>query len=163
LCDEVTSALDTVVGAAILDLLQELRRELHVSYMFISHDISTVRAVCDDVIVLYAGRRVESGKPRLLDAPPHHPYTGLLVDSVPALKRGWLDKRRNAGVCALPPLSAGTGGDELCSFRTRCPARIEGTCNAVRPPMRTLPSGVQILCHRSADELRQFQPLRGAA
>ena len=106
LCDEVTSALDTVVGAAILDLLRELRRELHVSYMFISHDISTVRAVCDDVIVLYAGRRVEAGKPRLLDQPPHHPYTGLLVDSVPALKRGWLDARCNVVTRALPPLSS---------------------------------------------------------
>ena len=163
LCDEVTSALDTVVGAAILDLLRELRRELDVSYMFISHDISTVRAVCDDVIVLYAGRRVEAGQPRLLDQPPHHPYTGLLVDSVPALKRGWLDARRNLGTSVLPPLSEGAGGGELCSFRTRCPARIEGKCNAQRPPLRTLPSGVQILCHRSAEELKTLQPLRGAA
>ena len=163
LCDEVTSALDTVVGAAILDLLRELRRELDVSYMFISHDISTVRAVCDDVIVLYAGRRVEAGQPRLLDQPPHHPYTGLLVDSVPALKRGWLDARRNVGTAALPPLSDGSGGDELCSFRARCSARIEGKCNALRPPLRTLPSGVQILCHRSAEELKALQPLRGAA
>ncbi|RDU97719.1 ABC transporter ATP-binding protein [Trinickia dinghuensis] len=163
LCDEVTSALDTVVGAAILELLRDLRSELGVSYMFISHDISTVRAVCDDVIVLYAGRRVEAGLPRLLDQPPHHPYTGLLVDSVPALKRGWLDARRNVGTCALPPLSAGKGGEELCSFRTRCPARIEGKCNAMPPPLRTLPSGAQILCHRSADELKALQPLRGAA
>jgi peptide/nickel transport system ATP-binding protein len=163
LCDEVTSALDTVVGAAILDLLRELRRELNVSYMFISHDISTVRAVCDDVIVLYAGRRVEAGQPRLLDQPPHHPYTGLLVDSVPALKRGWLDARCNVGTAALPPLSDGSGGDELCGFRARCSARIEGKCNALRPPLRTLPSGVQILCHRSAEELKALQPLRGAA
>lgn len=163
LCDEVTSALDTVVGAAILDLLRELRGELGVSYMFISHDISTVRAVCDDVIVLYAGRCVEAAQPRLLDQPPHHPYTGLLVDSVPALKRGWLDARRNIAACALPPLSNGTGGPELCSFRARCSARIEGKCNAVRPPLRKLPSGAQILCHRSADELKLLQPLRGAA
>ena len=60
LCDEVTSALDTVVGAAILELLAELRRELGVAYMFISHDLSTVRAICDEVMVLYAGTGVEA-------------------------------------------------------------------------------------------------------
>ena len=163
LCDEVTSALDTVVGAAILDLLRDLRRELGVSYMFISHDISTVRAVCADVIFLYAGQRVEAGQPRLLDQPPHHPYTGLLVDSVPALKRGWLDARRNVVTGALPPLSSDADSEELCTFRARCNARIDGKCNAVRPPLRTLPSGVQILCHRSAEELKALQPLRGAA
>ncbi|HYS62695.1 MAG TPA: ABC transporter ATP-binding protein, partial [Paraburkholderia sp.] len=102
LCDEVTSALDTVVGAAILDLLAELRRELGVSYMFISHDISTVRAICDEVIVLYAGHRVEAGQRDVLAAPPYHPYTGLLVDSVPALKPGWLDARREINAAALP-------------------------------------------------------------
>ncbi len=163
LCDEVTSALDTVVGAAILELLRELRRELGVSYMFISHDISTVRAICDEVIVLYAGRRVEAGRRQLLDQPPHHPYTGLLVDSVPALKRGWLDAHRNVGICALPPLSEGSASGELCSFRARCSVRVEGKCNAMPPPLITLPSGAHILCHRSADELKLLQPLRGAA
>ncbi|CAB3663782.1 ABC transporter ATP-binding protein [Trinickia soli] len=163
LCDEVTSALDTVVGAAILDLLRELRRELGVSYMFISHDISTVRAVCDEVIVLYAGKRVEAGQRGLLDQPPHHPYTGLLVDSVPALKRGWLDARRNVDVATLPPLSDDAVGTGLCSFRARCAARVEGRCNTTPPPLRTLPSGAQILCHRSADELKLLQPLRGVA
>ncbi len=89
LCDEVTSALDTVVGAAILELLAELRRELNVSYMFISHDISTGRAICDEVIVLYAGQCVEAGQRDALSHPPYHsyhPYTGLLVDSVPELQ-----------------------------------------------------------------------------
>jgi peptide/nickel transport system ATP-binding protein len=163
LCDEVTSALDTVVGAAILDLLRDLRRELGVSYMFISHDISTVRAICDEVVVLYAGRRVEAGHRKLLDQPPHHPYTGLLVDSVPALKRGWLDAHRNVGACALPPLSADSGNGGLCSFRTRCSARVDGKCNTTPPPLRRLPSGAQILCHRSADELQALQLVRGAA
>jgi peptide/nickel transport system ATP-binding protein len=163
LCDEVTSALDTVVGAAILELLRDLRRELGVSYMFISHDISTVRAICDDVMVLYAGRRVEAGQRKLLDQPPHHPYTGLLVDSVPALERGWLDAHRSVGACALPPLSADSDSARLCSFRTRCSARVDGKCNAAPPPLRTLPSGAQILCHRSAQELQTLQPVRGAA
>ncbi len=92
LCDEVTSALDTVVGAAILDLLAEVRRELGVSYVFISHDISTVRSVCDEVAVLYAGRQVDTCGRGELMTPPRHAYTQLLVDSVPELRTGWLEE-----------------------------------------------------------------------
>src|SRR4030095_519889 len=61
LCDEVTSALDTVVGEALLEWLADWRRELGVSYLFISHDISTVRAICNEIVVLYGGRTVEIG------------------------------------------------------------------------------------------------------
>ncbi|TAL92996.1 MAG: ABC transporter ATP-binding protein [Paraburkholderia sp.] len=157
LCDEVTSALDTVVGAAILDLLAELRRELGVSYMFISHDISTVRAICDEVIVLYAGQRVEAGQRDVLAAPPYHPYTGLLVDSVPALKPGWLDARREIGCAALPPMGESANVPELCSFRARCPVRIDGMCNMTPPVMKKLPSGAEILCHHPAAELNRLQ------
>ncbi|RDJ99949.1 ABC transporter ATP-binding protein [Paraburkholderia lacunae] len=157
LCDEVTSALDTVVGAAILDLLGELRRELGVSYMFISHDISTVRAICDEVIVLYAGRRVEAGQRDVLAAPPYHPYTGLLVDSVPALKPGWLDARREIGAAALPPLGPNADIRELCSFSARCPVRIDGLCNMTPPSLKKLPSGAEILCHHPAAELSRLQ------
>jgi len=92
ICDEVTSALDTVVGAAILDLLVELRRALGVSYIFISHDISTVRTTCDEITVLYQGRKVDSCERGALMEPSRHPYTGLLVDSVPELRPGWLDE-----------------------------------------------------------------------
>ncbi|MFL9990490.1 ABC transporter ATP-binding protein [Paraburkholderia sediminicola] len=157
LCDEVTSALDTVVGAAILDLLGELRRELGVSYMFISHDISTVRAICDEVIVLYAGHRVEAGQRDVLAAPPYHPYTGLLVDSVPALKPGWLDARREIGCAALPPMGESADIPELCSFRARCPVRIDGMCNMTPPSLKKLPSGAEILCHHPAAELNRLQ------
>ncbi|WP_028219673.1 ABC transporter ATP-binding protein [Paraburkholderia oxyphila] len=158
LCDEVTSALDTVVGAAILDLLAELRCELGVSYMFISHDIATVKAICDDVIVLYSGRRVEAGQREVLKAPPHHPYTGLLVNSVPELKPGWLDARRNVVGAALPPLRPDIPHNgELCSFRARCPVRIDGMCNATAPSLKKLPSGAEILCHHPAVELGRLQ------
>ncbi|HEX7933880.1 MAG TPA: ABC transporter ATP-binding protein [Paraburkholderia sp.] len=159
LCDEVTSALDTVVGAAILDLLAELRRELGVSYMFISHDISTVRAICDEVVVLYAGQRVEAGQRDVLAAPPYHPYTGLLVDSVPELKPGWLDARRHVAACALPAMGESAAVPELCSFRARCPVRIDGMCNTTPPSLRKLPSGAEILCHHSAAELSRLQAL----
>ncbi|MCA0920819.1 ABC transporter ATP-binding protein [Pseudooceanicola nanhaiensis] len=91
LCDEITSALDTVVAAAVLDLLAELQRELGLSYLFISHDISTVRAFCDEVMVMYAGEAVDRFAPAQMDAPERHPYTRLLVSSLPQLDPGWLD------------------------------------------------------------------------
>ncbi|CAM0557435.1 Glutathione import ATP-binding protein GsiA [Vreelandella titanicae] len=91
LCDEVTSALDTVVGAAILELLAELRRELGVAYLFISHDISTVRSLCDDVMVLYQGECVEFGPCSTVLNHPQHDYTRKLIGSVPELQPGWLE------------------------------------------------------------------------
>jgi peptide/nickel transport system ATP-binding protein len=163
LCDEVTSALDTVVGAAILDLLAELRRELGVSYMFISHDISTVRAICDEVIVLYAGHRVEAGQRDVLAAPPYHPYTGLLVDSVPALKPGWLDARRDMVATTLPAMGESADVAELCSFRARCPVRIDGKCNMTPPSLKKLPSGAEILCHHPAAELNRLQTVEATS
>lgn len=158
LCDEVTSALDTVVGAAILDLMAELRRELNVSYMFISHDISTVRAVCDDIVVLYAGRKVESGSRQTLLAPPFHPYTDLLISSVPELRRGWLEQ---TGVRqALPAIGAIApemrSSPDLCRFLDRCPARIDGVCNVSAPSHRVVRNGKEILCHHTDAELQRL-------
>ena len=79
LCDEVTSALDTVVGAAVLDLIAELRRELGVSYLFISHDLHTVRAVCDEIVVMQHGRKLAQVARADYDRGPHHPYYELLA------------------------------------------------------------------------------------
>lgn len=92
ICDEVTSALDTVVGAAILDLLVELRRELQMTYIFISHDISTVKTTCDEITVLYQGRKVDACDRSDLIGQPRHAYTELLIDSVPELRQGWLEE-----------------------------------------------------------------------
>lgn len=91
LCDEVTSALDTVVGAAVLDLMAELRRELGVSYLFISHDLHTVRAVCDEIVVMQHGRKLAQVARCDYERGPHHPYYELLARSVPELRQGWLD------------------------------------------------------------------------
>jgi peptide/nickel transport system ATP-binding protein len=92
LCDEVTSALDTVVGAAVLDLIAELRRELGVSYLFISHDLHTVRAVCDEIVVMKHGRKLAQVARADYDRGPHHPYYEQLARAVPELRRGWLDE-----------------------------------------------------------------------
>jgi peptide/nickel transport system ATP-binding protein len=92
LCDEVTSALDTVVGAAVLDLIAQLRRDLGVSYLFISHDLHTVRAVCDEIVVMQHGRKLTQVARRDFDRGPHHPYYEQLARAVPELRCGWLDE-----------------------------------------------------------------------
>ena len=153
LCDEVTSALDTVVGAAILELLAELRRELNLAYLFISHDISTVRAICDDIVVLYSGRQVELAPRAAFREPPFHPYTNLLVESVPELRPGWLEETGSAGQLPfLDPLASERPG-ELCAFLARCPIRINGLCNAVPPPRHVLGKGNEVLCHHNDETL----------
>ena len=159
LCDEVTSALDTVVAAAILDLMAQLRRDLGVSYMFISHDLNTVRAVCDDIVVLYAGNKVEAVPRAAFSHAARHPYFELLATSVPELRRGWLDEV-GASRLAAPPAIGGGRGAELCSFLDRCPLRLAGACDTTAPPRRRLDEGVEILCHRSAAELIALQPAR---
>jgi peptide/nickel transport system ATP-binding protein len=90
ICDEITSALDTVVAAAVIELLKELQRELGLSYIFISHDLSVVEAICDEIMVMYNGKRVEQITPDKLTAPTH-PYSQLLFSSVPKLDPTWLD------------------------------------------------------------------------
>ena len=90
-CDEITSALDTVVAQAILDLLRDLQERLEVGYLFISHDISTVARVADTIAVMQNGEVVEHGSTEDVLAPPHHPYTALLLKSVPGMKTDWLD------------------------------------------------------------------------
>lgn len=90
ICDEITSALDTVVAAAIIELLKELQRELDLSYIFISHDLSVVEAICDEIMVMYRGEKVEH-LTRDNIASPTHPYSKLLFSSVPKLDPKWLD------------------------------------------------------------------------
>ncbi|MEQ1614121.1 MAG: ABC transporter ATP-binding protein, partial [Hyphomicrobiaceae bacterium] len=151
LCDEVTSALDTVVAEAILDLLVELRRELGLSYMFISHDLKTVRAICDDVMVLYAGRKVATMPADKTDAPEQHPYSRLLLNSVPALQQGWLER---TGIAALAEeQEGGSAGTSSCPFYHRCPIRMPGTCDHSIPPTRIVDERTSLACFRSAKEL----------
>jgi peptide/nickel transport system ATP-binding protein len=91
LCDEVTSALDQIVQEGILKLLMRLQRELGLSYIFITHDIATVEAIADEVVVMYQGRVVEQGLKEEIFAPPYPEYTQLLLSSVPKMQVGWLD------------------------------------------------------------------------
>ncbi len=92
ICDEVTSALDQLVAEGILKLLDRLQREFGLAYMFITHDLATVRAIADEVVVMLQGRVVESGPKEEIFTPPHHEYTELLLSSVPEMEVGWLEK-----------------------------------------------------------------------
>jgi len=91
ICDEVTSALDQLVAEEILKLLQDLQNELHVSYLFITHDLATVKAISDEIVVMLQGRIVEQGIKKEILTPPHHEYTDLLLSSVPEMDPDWLD------------------------------------------------------------------------
>ena len=92
ICDEVTSALDQIVQEGILKLLMHLQEELGVSYIFITHDIATVRAISDEVVVMYQGEVVEQGSKQDIFEPPYPAYTELLLASVPEMEIGWLEK-----------------------------------------------------------------------
>ncbi|MDT8345297.1 MAG: ABC transporter ATP-binding protein [Thermohalobaculum sp.] len=107
ICDEVTSALDQLVAEGILKLLDRLQSEFELAYMFITHDLATVRAIADEVVVMKEGRVVEQGPKAEMFTPPHHPYTELLLSSVPEMDPDWLDRLladRAAG-------RAGAGGE----------------------------------------------------
>ena len=152
LCDEVISSLDSIVGANVIELLKRLRKQTGVSFVFISHDLSTVASFADEIVVLYAGRVVEQGPADYVLSPPYHPYTRLLISSVPELRVGWLEE-------AMQTQEAQAGIDRVvqlteigCPFFDRCPLAIEGTCDRETAPIRDLGDGHLIECHRSKEE-----------
>ncbi len=157
LADEVTSALDTIVGAAVIDLLKGLRERLGVSYMFISHDLSTVASFADRIMVLYAGRVVEDGPTHNILGLPSHPYTQLLLSSVPELRQGWLEDVMNTRA-ALAGIARAVEITEVgCPFYPRCPMAIDGVCDTTPAPSREPVPGHRIACHREIAELMEFE------
>ncbi len=157
LCDEILSALDTVVAARILDLMKQLREEHEVAYVFISHDLSTVASIADRVAVMYAGRVIDSGTTRDVFAPPHHPYTQLLMNSVPALRQGWLEEVIDSREAEAGMRSNVMLHDLPCPFRIRCPFMIENICDTNAPPERISPNGHLIQCHLDEQTLIAVQ------
>jgi peptide/nickel transport system ATP-binding protein len=149
LCDEFLSALDTLVAARILELMATLKREHNVAYVFISHDLATVAAIADRVAVMYQGRIAEIGRTADVFNPPHHPYTRLLIQSVPQLRRDWLDQTiaRRKAPAATTHITAG------CVYFDRCSAAVEGLCDRLPPPPRSLGDGHVVHCHHDAAAL----------
>jgi len=157
LADEVTSALDTIVGAAVIELLRGLRERLGVSYMFISHDLSTVASFADRILVLYAGRVVEAGSTENILALPSHPYTQLLLSSVPELRQGWLEDVTSSRAALAGIARAVEITDTGCPFYPRCAVAIDGVCDVEQAPCREPLPGHRIACHREVTELMEFE------
>ncbi len=141
--DEPVSALDVSIQAQVLNLLRDLQAEFALSYLFISHDLSVVRHVADEVMVMYLGRPVEQGAKDAIFARPLHPYTRALLASTPSVET---KRERMVLKGELPsPLDPPKG----CAFHTRCPFARE-RCRAERPLMRRV-GGRDVACHFAED------------
>ena len=155
LCDEVISSLDTVVGAAVIELLKQLQERLKVTYVFISHDLSTVASFADRILVLYAGRVVEVGAIQHVLSPPYHPYTRLLLSSIPEMRQGWIEDVMTTRE-AITGIARGVETTDIgCPFFDRCPLAIDGVCDKENPPIRNPAAEHLIACHRESAELIQ--------
>ena len=139
--DEPVSALDLSIQAQVLNLLAELQERLKLAYVFISHDLSVVRHIADDVMVMYLGRVVEQGPSAAVFKNPQHPYTKALLSATPVADPA-AKSRRIVLKGELPsPLAPPSG----CSFRTRCPIAV-AHCAEVEPQLRPL-NGALVSCH----------------
>jgi peptide/nickel transport system ATP-binding protein len=151
LCDEVTSALDVSVQAAVLDLLTELQADRATTYIFVSHDLAVVRAVADRVAVLYQGRLCEIGPAEKVYSLPSHPYTEVLLGAVLEPDPDTKPSLAAEGAVELSPPPFG------CPFQRRCPRRIGEVCDKEAPPWQPTEQGHAIACHIPLDELHAVQ------
>lgn len=142
--DEPTSALDVSVQAQVLNLLIELQRELKLTYLLITHDLTVVRYMCDDVALMYLGSIVEQGSISQIFKQPKHPYTQALLRDIPSTDPA---QKMLEHVSLEADIVSAPWSGKGCRFSPRCPAAQIGECKTVEPPLVAVGEGQQAACH----------------
>lgn len=145
--DEAVSALDVSVQAKILTLLKEIQKKENITYLFITHDLAVVSAFANELIVLYSGKIMEQGRIEDILNGPHHPYTEVLLRSIPGQISLDQDALKKLSIPVEQIRSKG------CVFFTRCPWPKGLVCDEKEPPIQKLENNHKILCHYDAQEL----------
>ncbi|MEZ4667355.1 MAG: ATP-binding cassette domain-containing protein [Anaerolineae bacterium] len=142
--DEPTSALDVSVQAQVLNLLIELQRTLNMTYLLITHDLTVVRYMCDEVALMYLGTIVEQGTAQQIFSQPKHPYTQALMHDIPSTNP---DQRMLEQVSLEADIISAPWSGKGCRFSPRCPAVQTGECRTVEPPLVAVGGGQFAACH----------------
>lgn len=143
-CDEPISALDVSIQAQVINMLKELQEKLGLTYLFIAHDLSVVKYISDKVIVMYLGTIVESADAERLYANPMHPYTKVLLSSIPVADPQ--KSRKTQRIMAQGEISSPINPKPGCRFAGRCPYTKE-ICRKVSPALKEIEPGHQVSCH----------------
>ena len=146
--DESVAALDVSIQADVLNLLKDIQRDMGLTFLFISHDLSVVAHTCDYLAVMYLGRLVETAPTRQLFSAPRHPYTKALFSAIPSLDP---DDRRG-GQKLEGEIPSPTNQPPGCKFHTRCPMVID-RCRVEEPTLENPGDGHSVSCHRWRDLL----------
>lgn len=145
ICDEPVSALDVSVQAQILNLLEDLKEEFHLSILFVSHDLGVVKSISDRVMVMYLGKVVELADADEIYGNPQHPYTKLLLESIPGSNKGRVRPVQGVGIDLPSPLNPPSG----CAFSSRCAFVLEH-CRVEEPKLQLVDIRHQVSCHLTA-------------